>query len=166
MRTPIFIIVAAGLMAALAAVTHAEDSPEGYSADAFATCSACHLADGVGVPGAFPPIRNRGAAIAALDGGRDYLITVVSYGLMGTIQVEGMQYFGVMAGNTGTLSATDIAATLNYVVFELNDGDASGVDPFTAEEVDKAQAAESVKSPTAAGKLRGQLATKHGDQWP
>jgi mono/diheme cytochrome c family protein len=153
-------------MAALAVVSRAGDSPESYSADAFTTCSACHLADGMGVPGAFPSIRSRGAAIAALDGGRDYLITVVSYGLMGTIEVEGMQYFGVMAGNSGTLSTEDIAAALNYVVFELNDGDAADVQPFTAEEVDKTQAAESVKSPTAAGSLREQLAIEHGDQWP
>jgi len=67
-----------------------------YSADAFATCSACHMPDGAGIPGAFPPLRNRLADIAGLDGGRDYLITAVSFGLMGTIEVGGMQYFGVM----------------------------------------------------------------------
>ena len=85
-----------------------------HSADAFATCSACHLADGVGIPGAFPPLRNRLAAMASLAGGRDYLIAVVSFGLMGTIEVGGMQYFGVMAGNNGAMTAEEIASALNY----------------------------------------------------
>jgi hypothetical protein len=137
-----------------------------YSADAFATCSACHLPDGAGVPGAFPPIRNRAAAIAALDGGRAYLITVVSYGLMGTITVDGNQYFGVMAGFGGSLSPADLATALNYVVFTLNDGDADGVKPFTAAEVEAVQADVSLKSPAGGGELRQALVSRHGDQWP
>lgn len=137
-----------------------------YTADAFATCSACHLPDGAGVPGAFPPIRNRAAAIAALDGGRAYLITVVSYGLMGTIKVAGNQYFGVMAGLGGSLSSADLAAALNYAVLTLNDGDAAGLEPFTAAEVEAVQAEVSLKSPAGAGELREALVSRHGDQWP
>ena len=137
-----------------------------YTADAYATCSACHLPDGAGVPGAFPPVKNRAAAIAALEGGRDYLVKVVSFGLMGTIQVGGAQYFGVMAGNSAAMSAVEIAAALNYVVFELNDGDASGVEPFTAAEVERIQAETAVKSPTGAGELRRELEASHGEQWP
>jgi mono/diheme cytochrome c family protein len=137
-----------------------------YSADAYATCAACHLPDGVGVPGAFPPIRDRAAAIAALDGGRAYLITVVSYGLMGDINVAGNQYFGVMAGFGGSLSPADLAAALNYVVFTLNDGDAPGLEPFTTAEVEAVQAEVSLKSPAGAGELRQALASRHGDQWP
>ena len=133
---------------------------------AYATCAACHLPDGVGIPGAFPPIRERAAKIAALDGGREYLITVVSYGLMGNIQVEGTQYFGVMAGNFGTFDTAEVAAVLNYVVFELGDGEAAGVEPFTGEEVEKAQAAVALKSPAGGGQVREKLASEHGDQWP
>ena len=133
---------------------------------AYATCSACHLPDGEGVPGAFPPIRDRVAKIAALEGGRDYLIAVVTYGLMGTIQVEGSQYFGVMAGNSGTHDASDVAAVLNYVVFELGDGEDAGVEPFTVAEVEKAQAAVALKSPAGGGQIREQLVSKHGDEWP
>ena len=144
----------------------AEESSAEYSGDAYATCSACHLPDGVGVPGAFPPIRNRTATIAGLEGGREYLITVVTYGLMGTFQVDGVQYFGVMAGNAGPMSPEDIAAALNFVVFELNDNDAPDHEPFTAEEVENTQTAIAVKSPAAAGELRNMLSTKHGDEWP
>lgn len=154
------------VIAALTAFSFAGESSAEFSGDAYATCSACHLPDGVGVPGAFPPIRNRAAIIAGLDGGRDYLITVVTYGLMGTIQIDGVQYFGVMPGNAGPMSPEDIAAALNYVVFELSDVHAANHEPFSVEEVENTQAAIAVKSPTAAGVLRNTLSTKHGDEWP
>ncbi|MED5420781.1 MAG: hypothetical protein VYD01_04920, partial [Pseudomonadota bacterium] len=112
------------------------------------------------------PVRNRAAGIAALDGGRGYLITVVAYGLMGTIWVEGVQYFGVMAGNTGALTDEDIAASLNYLVFVLNDGDADGIEPFTVEEVAAVEEATIVRSPAAAGQMRTDLAATHGGEWP
>jgi len=137
-----------------------------YDPQAFSTCAACHLPDGVGVPGAFPPVRNRAAKIAALEGGRAYLATVVSFGLMGTIEVDGVQYFGVMAGNAGAKSSADIAAALNYLVFELNDGDAEGIEPFTAEEVALVQEKTALKSPAAAGQLRTDLTSELGDEWP
>jgi cytochrome c553 len=133
-------------------------------AAAYASCAACHLPDGVGVPGAFPPIRDRAARIAALEGGREYLITVVSYGLMGTIQVEGVQYFGVMAGNMGALDEAGIAAALNHIVFGLGDGE--GLELFTAEEVLAVQADIALKSPAGGGQLREKLVAEHGDQWP
>lgn len=137
-----------------------------YDAQSFATCAACHLPDGVGVPGAFPPVRNRAAKIAGLEGGRAYLVTVVVYGLMGTIQVDDTRYFGVMAGNTGALSNEEIAAALNYLVFDLNDGSSDGIAPFTADEVAVIQESTAVKSPAAAGQMRSDLAAKHADQWP
>lgn len=139
----------------------ADDDPQ-----AFATCAACHLPDGVGVPGAFPPVRNRATQIATLEGGREYLVTVVAYGLVGTIQVDGVQYFGVMAGNTGALTNEDIAAALNYLVFELNDGGSEGIQPFAADEVAAVLENTAVKSPAAAGQLRSKLLAEHGDQWP
>ena len=160
------VTIAAWAVTALSVFSFANESFAEYSGDAYATCSACHLADGVGIPGAFPPLRNRAAKIAGLDGGREYLITVVTYGLMGTIQVDGVQYFGVMAGNAGPMSPKDIAAALNYVVFELNDNDTAEREPFTAEEVEKTQAAITVKSPTAAGEIRDTLSNRHGDEWP
>ena len=61
----------------------------------------------------------------------------MSYGLMGAILVDDVQYFGVMAGNGVSLSPGEIAAALNYVVFELNDGDAEGIAPFSEDEVEE-----------------------------
>ena len=152
------------LLVMLVAFSAAAD--EDYSADAYATCSACHLPDGVGVPGAFPPIRNRAAAIAMLEGGREYLVTVVAYGLMGTIQVEGTQYFGVMAGMGAAMSDEDIAAVLNYIVFELSNDKPASIGPFTALEVAQAREGVELKSPAGGGQLRRELVGKYGDQWP
>lgn len=141
---------------------------DSYSADAYTSCMACHLPDGAGVPGAFPPVRNRAATMASLDGGREYLITVASFGLMGTIDVGGMQYFGVMPGNSGTMSEETIAAALNYLVFELNDDKtiAEGLAAFTADEVKTVQAAVPSPNPQVAFGSRNQLAEQHGEEWP
>lgn len=133
---------------------------------AYKPCAACHLPDGVGIPGAFPPIRNRAARIAQLDGGREYLISVVSYGLMGTIDVGGAQYFGVMAGNSAAMSADEIAIVLNYITGELNDSNPDAVEPFTAAEVVSVQDGVVDKSPQSAGTTRQLLTDQHGANWP
>ncbi len=166
MKRLIGIAMFGSLVMMVASLPAAPESTSGYSADSYATCSACHLPGGEGVPGAFPPIRNRASKIAELDGGRSYLITTVSYGLMGTINVAGSQYFGVMAGNAGAMSAEDVASAINYIVFELNDDDAPSIAPFTAEEVEQTQSNVSTKSPVAAGEIRKELTDKYGDEWP
>ena len=139
-----------------------------YSASDFAVCAACHLDDGKGVPGAFPPLRSRSTEMAALEGGREYLITVVSFGLMGTIQAEGQSYFGVMPGHAGSMQADAIAAALNYLVFELNDDAkvADTVKPFSARDVNAVQAYTVGGDPMTAGQLRNTLLTRHGEKWP
>ncbi len=140
-----------------------------YSADAYATCAACHLADGAGIPGAFPPINNRVAIIAGLPGGREYLITVLSSGLMGTIEAGGGQYIGgVMPGNKGLMSVEDMAAALNYVVFELVEDKNVAVDiePITADEVSAVQSGAAAGGPAAAAELRNGLLERHGEAWP
>jgi len=162
MRRQLMTLLAGVLMLPAATLQAAE---EGYSADSYATCAACHLPEGVGVPGAFPPVRNRAAKIAGLDGGRAYLITVVNYGLMGTIEVAGNQYFGVMAGVAAGWPAEQVAEVLNYLVFDLNDNDAD-LAPFTAAEVTRVREAVAVKSPAAGGSLRAALLQQHGDAWP
>ena len=153
------------IVAGMLLVTFAYPSRAEYSADSYGTCSACHLDDGSGIPGAFPGVRNRAARMAQLDGGRRYLIAVVMYGLMGAIQVDGMQYFGVMPGNAGAMSAEEVAASLNYIVFELNDGAAELV-PFTFNEVEELQASIASKSPAGGSALRAELVAQHGDKWP
>lgn len=158
-----------GLVAVFGVITGspatAQDQ-DSYDAGSYTTCAACHLPDGAGIPGAFPRIRSRATAIAQLEGGRDYLITVTSYGLMGNITVDAAQYFGIMPGNSAAMSADDIASVLNYIVFELSDTETTGIDEFTAEEVNSVQSGVASKSPATAGEIRKALTTRHGDGWP
>ena len=149
----------------VAAISPRGLAAEEVDADAYTTCAACHLADGVGIPGAFPPINDRTAAMAGLDGGRDYLIMVVSFGLMGTIDAGGRQYMGIMPGNKGMMSADDIAAALNYVVFELSGTDVD-IAPFTSDEVEAVQSAAGAASPNTAAEIRKNLIERHEDEWP
>lgn len=139
-----------------------------YSAGDFAACAACHLADGKGLPGAFPPLRGRSTRMAALDGGREYLITVVAFGLMGTVQADGQIYGGVMPGHAGSMQADAIAAALNYLVFELNDdaSTANNVKFFATGEVSAVLADTAGGNPMTAGRLRNALLARHGEKWP
>ncbi len=95
-----------------------------------ANCAACHGPAGAGIVGAFPPVAVHTAEIAARDGGRDYLVDAMLYGLMGPIVVNGVSYNGVMPA-WGQLSDADIAAVLDHIV-ALGGPSAA---PFTAEEV-------------------------------
>lgn len=81
-----------------------------------ANCSACHQGNGEGIPGAFPPLAGHIPALYNAEGGKDYIINVVLYGLMGEIEVNGTAYNGVMTA-WSQLSDEEIAATLNH---ELN----------------------------------------------
>ncbi len=163
----LIVCLLAGCAAPLVEET-AEISAPDYRASDFAVCAACHLDDGKGVPGAFPPLRSRSTKMAALQGGREYLITVVSFGLMGTIQVEGLSYFGVMPGHAGSMQAGAVAAALNYLVFELNDDARVGnaVKSFSARDINAVQANTADGNPMTAGRLRNTLLAQHGEEWP
>lgn len=79
------------------------------------TCSSCHQANGLGVPGAFPPL----AGSDWVAGDEQILIALVLHGLMGEISVNGEIYNGVMPPWSATLKDDDIAAVLTYVRSEL-----------------------------------------------
>lgn len=80
-----------------------------------ANCAACHQATGQGVPGAFPPLAGHAPELAAADGGREYLIEVVLYGLQGEITVLGNRYNAVMAP-LGHMSDEAVANAINYAL--------------------------------------------------
>jgi mono/diheme cytochrome c family protein len=103
-------------LAALAAVlsfaalsTTAEAQKTG--AEVFATCSACHQANGQGVPGAFPPL----AGSEWVNGKGDIPIAIVLHGLQGPITVKGQKYNGVMAPWGTTFNDDQIAAVVTYI---------------------------------------------------
>jgi mono/diheme cytochrome c family protein len=80
-----------------------------------ANCAVCHQKEGVGVPGQFPRLAGRVGAIAATEVGRRYLVEVVSFGMAGRVEVDGVAIMGVMPP-MGMLSDDDIAAVLNYLI--------------------------------------------------
>ncbi|GEM_PF-458255 len=129
-----------------AASEPAEDGAETAQAEApaadgepvyAANCSACHQANGQGIPGAFPPLAGGHAAeLANAEGGRDYLVLALVYGVQGQIVVNGTSYAGVMPA-WQQLSDDQIAAVLNYVTTAWdNAGELSDdVSPFTPDEI-------------------------------
>lgn len=107
-----------------------ETGPADGAAVFASNCASCHGANGAGIAGVFPPLSGHAADLAALDGGRTYLIDALLYGLQGAIVIEGTTYAGVMPA-WGQLSDDAIAAVLDHVV-TLDGSDAPG---FTAEAV-------------------------------
>ncbi len=92
-------------------------------------CQSCHQANGLGIPGAFPPLA--GNAVNLAKNNRDYLPTVVLNGLTGAIEVDGQSFNGAMPA-WKHLSDNEIAAVLNHIVSTWDD---SGVAKFDADEI-------------------------------
>lgn len=78
-------------------------------------CQVCHQADGAGLPGQFPRLKGRAAAMAATPQGRTYLAGTVVHGAAGRIVVDGKPIVGVMPG-FATLPDAGIAAALNHAI--------------------------------------------------
>lgn len=102
--------------------TGAERGARVYSA----YCIACHQADGEGLRGLYPPIRQTDW----VEGDAGRLIRLVLYGMSGPIEVNGEQYNGVMPPHRH-LSDDQIADVLTFVRRNF-DNDAGEV---TADEV-------------------------------
>ncbi len=100
-------------------------------------CAACHQGSGEGIPGAFPPLRRHLPALAGAEGGRDYLVDMVLYGISGPIEVEGQAYNGAMPGSA-QLSDEDLAALLNYTLhaWENEEQLPEGFESYSADEID------------------------------
>lgn len=117
----------------------------------FARCAACHLADGAGVPGVFPAFRGQIGRYAGRPEGREYMVTVVSHGLVGPVVVSGVTYSGFMPAQA--LSDAEAAAVLNFVVSTV-----AGAGPrqatFTAAEVAAFRARRAAASAQDARALR------------
>jgi mono/diheme cytochrome c family protein len=77
-------------------------------------CAVCHGPQAAGIPGSFPSLREQVVAFAKMPQGRDYLVMVVTTGLMGKLKLGGISYNGVMPAQSG-LSETEVAAVLSYL---------------------------------------------------
>lgn len=117
-------------------------------------CSACHMATGTGLPGAFPPLAGHFPELLAAEGGRSYVAHVVLFGLQGAISVSGQTYNSVMPPQQ-QLSDEEIADVLNYVSTAWGNELPAGQAAFTADDIaavrgDKLSSADVFKA-------RGQL---------
>lgn len=102
-------------------------------------CAACHLADGAGVPGAFPPLARRVDAIASSDAGRRYLVAVITHGVTGPLEIDGVAYQGVMPPQAG-LSHEQVAQLLNGL--RTWGASSPAAAEFTAAEVERLRSAD------------------------
>ena len=98
-----------------------------------AHCAVCHGQDALGVAGSFPPLKGQVTAFAKLPAGRDYLVTAVSGGLIGSVQVAGETYTGAMPAQN-MLSEAEVAAVLSFLA---SDGGKAktGVQAFDVKEI-------------------------------
>ncbi|GJM29320.1 MAG: hypothetical protein DHS20C17_19550 [Cyclobacteriaceae bacterium] len=91
-------------------------------------CVVCHMADGQGVPNAFPPLTQT----EYVNGDADRLIGIVLNGLSGEIEVKGQVYNGVMVAHN-FLNDQEVADVITYVRSSFgNDASAVTVDQVAA----------------------------------
>ena len=109
-------------------------APDG--AKLYERCASCHLPDGHGVDGVFPPLGAGFVSLAATPAGRAYLVLLVTHGIHGPLEIDGVRYAGAMYKQR--LDDAETAAVLNYVIEGLNGG---GAEAFDALEVRRIRAA-------------------------
>ena len=76
-----------------------------------ATCIACHMANGQGVAGQFPPL----VGSEWVTGSDGRLIRIILHGVVGEIEVEGESFNGAMPTWGPTFKDEELAAVATYV---------------------------------------------------
>lgn len=129
-------VVALGCLSVFSNV-HADTSAARGASVFQQNCSACHQAQGQGLPGAFPPLQGHAVDMYKITDGRRYLTHVLLYGLNGKIEVAGQTYNGAMPPWAGTLSHRQIADVLNYVLTAWGNKASLPADfkPYTVKEI-------------------------------
>jgi mono/diheme cytochrome c family protein len=128
-------LVLGGLAGVAAPATRAADAPA-YppGASSFqANCAVCHGPAGAGVASLAPPLLSYPARYAASPEGRRQLAMTVLYGMFGDITV-GDQHYNFQMPDFGRLDDATLAATLNFVVFDLGHAPAD-VKPLAPAEI-------------------------------
>jgi len=103
-----------------------------------AQCAVCHQAGGKGQDGLAPPLTEYPGRYAGTAAGRSQLTATVLHGMFGEIHVREKTYNFRMP-SFASASDADLAAVLNYVVFDLN-AKHDNAKPFTAAEIQAARA--------------------------
>jgi mono/diheme cytochrome c family protein len=114
---------------------HAADTPAyPQGAAAFQTnCAMCHGPAGAGVPALAPPLLSEPARFAASPEGRRQLAITLLYGMFGDIAV-GQSHFNSQMPDFARLDDATLAATLNFVAFDLAHA-ASTIKPLAPSEI-------------------------------
>jgi len=141
----------------------ADDTHPG--AKTYKQCSVCHLADGKGVAGAYPPLGDNVLQLAQSEDGRDYLTFVVIKGVGGVLEVGGTRYMGYMPPVGAALKDDAIAELLNYVAAHVAKPSGDAPAAFTAKEIATRRAkVVGAYTPNTVGKLRAAaIASAGGD---
>ncbi len=82
------------------------------------TCAGCHMMDGAGLPGLFPPLA--GSPIVQAED-PTALILIALHGLEGPVEVAGQFFDGVMPAQGHFLSDRELAAIVSYIRQEWGD---------------------------------------------
>ncbi|MCE2390845.1 MAG: cytochrome c [Proteobacteria bacterium] len=125
-----------GLLLGCGGVAGASEGPDPYR-----RCAACHLVDGTGVPGLFPPLAGHVERYFSTPEGREYLGRLVIGGASGAIEVKGVRYAGEMPAVVADLSDAEIADLLNGLVRRFGGGEAKPGRLFSGRDVSRMRAA-------------------------
>ena len=137
-RLPVTRAVAPTVLATALACTpaaRAADAPS-YPQGAAAfqgNCAMCHGPAGAGIPALAPPLSAEPARFAASPEGRRQLAITLLYGMFGDITV-GESHFNSQMPDFARLDDATLAATLNFVVFDLAHA-AVSIKPLAPQEI-------------------------------
>ena len=144
-----------GCGVATAVFPAAADEPVSGAAVFAGRCAVCHGPEASGIPGSFPSLHEQVVAFAKTPEGRDYLVMVVTTGLMGDLNVSGVTYRGVMPAQSG-LSEEEVAAVLRFLASDR--GKIAAPPPLAAADVSGARQRHPDPSAQATRALRPALA--------
>jgi mono/diheme cytochrome c family protein len=133
-ETPAAPAAAAATAPAATAATADFDRESGAAVFA-SSCASCHQAEGQGITGVFPPLADHVPELYNAEGGREYLIHAVLFGLQGPISVLGTDYNGSMPA-WPQLTDQRIADVVDHIATAWgNEAQLENFVPVTAEEV-------------------------------
>jgi mono/diheme cytochrome c family protein len=136
------------LAATLLAPAHLVAQPAKTGAEVYATCAACHMANGQGLIGAFPPLDGSDW----VTGRPEVPIALVLHGMQGPVPVKGVTYNAIMTPWGQMFSDQEIANVVTYIrtswgnkasavtaadVAKVRAATKARTTPFTADEVKK-----------------------------
>jgi mono/diheme cytochrome c family protein len=142
-------LICAVVLSAAGAPSFGGESGAGVFAN---RCAVCHGPQANGIPGSFPSLHEQIATFAETQSGRDYLIMVLTTGLLGELKVGATSYNGVMPAQSG-LSEAEVAAVLDYLASGLGKK-APEHSAFTAADVAAARARHPDRSIQSTRSLR------------